>query len=91
MKLYPFSAHKHAHDIEFRKNRIANEVHDMEIGLTEWNDVWYERAQELLDNLRDLLSAVLGSCRDGRIAYITGPQIALAKETVLWAAEQRRI
>jgi hypothetical protein len=31
-KLYPFSLQKHAHDIEFRKNRVFNIKCDMESG-----------------------------------------------------------
>ena len=88
MKKYPFSVQKHAHDIEFRKNRIWCELHDMEMGETPWDEEVYDKGTELLEALRDLLLAILDS-RDGRICYLTGPQIGLAKETVLWAAETR--
>lgn len=87
-KLYPFSLQKHAHDIEFRKNRIWCEMRDMEMGDVPWNDALYDKMSTLLDELRDLLTAVLNS-RDGRISYLTGQQIGLAKETVLWATSVR--
>ena len=89
MKLYPFSAHKHAHDIEFMKNRCHNIISDMEHGNIPWKDTEYDQLSERIDALNDLLLAILSSCRDGRIAYLTGPQIGLAKEAVLWAAETR--
>ena len=36
-KLYPFSVQKHAHDIEFRKNRVWNTLRDMESGEVPWD------------------------------------------------------
>ena len=87
-KTYPFSTQKHAHDIEFRKNRVFCEMHDMEVGTTKMDWELYNKLYELKDKLDDLLEAVCNS-RDGRICYLTGPQIGLAKETVLWASETR--
>lgn len=88
MKLYPFSVKKHAHSIEFRKNRAWCEMQDMEAGEIPWDKDQYEKMAALLDELRDLHLAVFNSS-DGRIAYLTGPQIRLAKETVLWAENER--
>lgn len=85
---YPFSMQKHAHDIEFRKNRIFNEMHDMEMGEIPWDEEIYNKMEALLDKLKDLLDAVLNS-RDGKVSFLTGPQIKLAKETVLWAENER--
>ena len=82
-KLYPFSVQKHAHDIEFRLNRVSNEMHD---ALEEGKE--FEKFETLHDSLIDLLEAVLNS-RDGRIAYLTGKQIGLAKETIAWASNAR--
>lgn len=87
-KLYPFSAHKHAHSIEFRRNRVFNEMRDMESGETAWDCKKYDAMCELHDQLTDLLQAVLYS-GDGRVAWLTGKQIGLAKETVLWASSAR--
>lgn len=88
MKLYPFSVQKHAHDIEFRRNRVKNIIYDILSGEIKATNAELERLEKLLDDLNDLLLAVMNS-RDGRIAYLTGKQIGLAKETVLWAGTQR--
>lgn len=98
-KLYPFSARKHAHDIEFRRNRCANELDDLlnGIGLETTRTKFRTHLErvEALDkmqaDLTDLLAAVLGSMDDRQVAWLTGPQLALAKETALWAAEQRGV
>ena len=87
-KRYPFSTQKHAHDIEFRRNRVKNIMFDMQSGEIPMNESEYEKLDALCDALTDLLSAASNS-RDGRIVYLTGPQIGLAKETVLWAADTR--
>lgn len=87
-KYYPFSVQKHAHSIEYRRNRVFCEMRDMEYGETPWNEKQYDQLCELHDQLTDLLEAVLNS-RDGRIAYLTGKQIGLAKETVAWASNSR--
>ena len=87
-KLYPFSTQKHAHSIEFRRNRIYCEMHDMELGVIPWNIKKYDAMDKMYDQLTDLLDAILYS-GDGRVAWLTGKQIALAKETVAWASNER--
>lgn len=88
-KLYPFSVQKHAHDVEFRRNRVQNQIHDLVVGeSTESYKGELDELEALETGLTDLLLAVLDS-RDGRVAYLTGKQIGLAKETVLWAGESR--
>jgi len=89
MKLYPFSAQKHAHDIEFMCNRTRNIMSEMESGEIKMDNAKYDYLETLFDALTDLLETIIGTCRDGRTAYLTGKQIGLAKEVVLWAAEQR--
>lgn len=85
-KLYPFSVQKHAHSIEFRRNRAFCDMCEAE----ERNATSAEigKLEDLYDALTDLLLAVMDS-RDGRIAYLTGKQIGLAKETVEWASNSR--
>jgi len=85
-KLYPFSTQKHAHDIEFYRNRIYNTFHDAESGLITVKNI--DELYDLYDELTETLSAVMSS-RDGRIAWLTGNQIAIAKKAVMWATEQR--
>lgn len=87
-KLYPFSTQKHAHDVEFRRNRVFCILCDARSGEIEMTSDELDKLEDLHDRLTDLLEAVLNS-RDGRVCYLTGPQIALAKECVAWAGETR--
>lgn len=87
-KKYPFSVQKHAHDIEFRKNRVFVMIREMEMGETSWDDNMYDGLCAHFDDLTELLEAVLNS-RDGRVAYLTGKQIGLAKDCVAWASGVR--
>lgn len=89
MKLYPFSVQKHAHDIEFRINRVFCQIHDECCGETSMSEQEYQQLINLYDRLTDLLDAVLYNSRDGKVVYLTGPQIGLAKETVIWASNTR--
>ena len=85
-KLYPFSMTKHAHDIEFAKNRTFNLAHDLWMA---GDAEAAERMDDLHDKYTALLCAVMDSSRDGRISWLTGPQLSLAKELVLWADNER--
>lgn len=86
-KRYPFNIQKNVHSIEYWRNRVFCEMReaemDVNVPLAEC-----ERLEHLHDDLTELLEAALDS-RDGRIAYLTGPQIGLAKECVVWADNQR--
>ena len=87
-KLYPFSTIKHAHDIEYRRNRVKNELCDYFNGELELSDKEFNKLCELEEKLTELLQAILNSS-DGRICYLTGEQTALAKECVEWAGNRR--
>ena len=87
-KLYPFSVQKHAHDIEYRKNRLFCEMRDIDMGEVEADDATYNRIVDQYEAVTELLEAVLSS-RDGRVAYLTGAQIGLAKQCVAWASNRR--
>ena len=87
-RLYPFSTQKHAHDIEFALNRAHNTMHDMEMGEMPSTPKDYKAVCRHCDELEDLLSAVLDS-RDGKICWLTGIQLSLAREIVAWAYQQR--
>lgn len=84
MKMYPFSGTKHAHDIEFRRNRISNEIHDylMKPEIDKSFDI--VRATALLDQLTELLSYM----HEG-VCMIPGNLYGLANETVAWAEAER--
>ena len=87
-KLYPFSTAKHAHDIEYRRNRVKNELCDYFEGELELSDAEFEKLCELEEALTDLLLSVMNST-DGRVCYLTGKQIGLAKECVVWSQSRR--
>ena len=79
---------KHAHDIEYRRNRVKNELCDYFEGELELNDAEFDKLCELEEKLTDLLQAILNTS-NGRICYLTGTQIGFAKECVSWAKDTR--
>lgn len=83
-KMYRFSGTKHAHDIEFRRNRVYIERHDMEMGDTPWNDATYDKMTELYDQLTELMLYM----HEG-VCMIPGRLYGLASETVAWAGMKR--
>ena len=87
-KTYPFSVQKHAHDIDFARNRAKNILHDMEMGEIPHTEEEYDKLCDKIERLTELVLAIMDS-RDGKIAYLTGPQIGLAKEMMLWADCER--
>ena len=88
-KRYPFSAAKHAHDIEFYHNRLWLTARAMEDGEIPMDKERYSRIQNMLyGDLNDLQQALAGCCCSP-IVYLTGKQIGLAKKIVVWASETR--
>lgn len=91
MKKYPFNIQKHAHSIEFLHNRIFCILHDAgneNLELTLSKDEYNRLYDFYTGELDDLLHAMYQS-QNGRIVYLTGPQIGLAKKIIAWASEQR--
>jgi len=89
MKLYPFSIQKHAHSIEFYHNHLFNVMYDMQSGVIPMDSARYDQIDQFYHGeLQELYEAMFNS-RDGRVVYLTGKQIALAKKIVAWASEQR--
>lgn len=89
MKLYPFSVRKHAHSIEFYYNHVKNALYAMESGETAMDGARYDRLSDfLVEELTPLYNAMFNS-RDGRVVYLTGREIGLAREIVSWASERR--
>ena len=87
-KTYPFSLPKHAHDIEFFRNRLYCTMCDMESGEIPMDAARYNRIHDMYYGpLEDLMHAIYGS--RSPIAQLTGPQIGLAKQIVVWASETR--
>ena len=89
MKKYPFSIQKHAHDIEFYRNRLYNTMCDMESGEIPMDAERFDRIYDFYHNELEELYCAMFDSRDGRIVYLTGKQIGLAKRIVFWASEQR--
>lgn len=88
-KLYPFSVAKHAHDIEYYHNHLYITMRDMEDGDTPMDVDRYDRIYDLYyGELQELYEKMFDS-PDGRIVYLTGKQISLAKKIVFWASERR--
>ena len=89
MKRYPFSIQKHAHSIEFYYNHVKSTLHDMESGTIPMDTERYNRLSNFFsDELLPLYQTMFDS-RDGRLVYLTGHQIGLAKKIVMWASERR--
>ena len=88
-KLYPFNWSAHAHDIDLRLHRAWLDMRAMDDGEVPYNERQYSRMEKLHDELSELFQAGQDHCRDGRVTFLTGPQIGLAKETVNWAANKR--
>lgn len=88
-KTYYFSVRKHAHDIEFYRNRLWNTMHDMEVGNIPWNQERYDRIEKMYYGELEELHDMMWASRDGITVQLTGKQIALAKKIVFWASEQR--
>ena len=64
-------------------------MRDMEDGEIPYDEKRFDRIEEMYYGpLAELYDAVTSS-RDGRVAMLTGPQIALAKQIVIWASETR--
>ena len=88
-KLYPFSVSKHAHDIEYYHNHLYCAMRDMEDGYEPMDVDRYDRIFDLYyGELQELYEKMFDS-QDGRIVYLTGKQIALAKKIVFWASDRR--
>lgn len=89
VKTYPFSVQKYAHSIEFYYNRLYNVMAAMDSGEIPMDNDRYDRIYNLYyGDLMELYEAMFNS-RDGRVVYLTGKQIGLAKKIVAWASEQR--
>ena len=88
-KMYPFSVAKHAHDIEFYRNRLYCILTDMENGDKPMDKKRYNSLSNFYYNeLQELYLAMFNS-RDGKVVYLTGKQISLAKKIVTWASNKR--
>ena len=85
MKRYPFSFWKHAHDIEFRRNRAKNELYTKQM-----NHILKDGEEERYEKLIEDLGHILCYLPDYKgIIWLTGKEYALANESVCWAESMR--
>ena len=85
IKRYPFSFRKHAHDLEYRRNRAMCEY--WELDREDASDTPKGKALEcLIERLTEILYYRPNS--EG-IVWLTGKEIGLAKESVIWADNAR--
>lgn len=89
VKRYPFNWSAHAHDIELRRDVAFLDMRAMSDGEAPYDAARYAKLEKLREDLLALLDTAMLSSEDGRIAWFTGPQIGLMKETVAWAANYR--
>lgn len=89
VKTYPFSVAKHAHDIEFYRNKLYNTMRDMENNEIPMDRKQYKAISDMYYGELQELYEMMFNSRDGRIVYLTGKQIGLAKKIVEWARNTR--
>ena len=86
-KKYPFSAQKHAHDIEYYyyylRNRI-DEFYEQGIGTGEK----VKKMEKQLERVIELRDEVFWN-GNGVVSWISGKNYGLAKEICCWASEMR--
>jgi len=87
-KTYPFSRRR-VHDIDFYRNHLFCLMCDMESGEIPMDKKQYDWIYDMYYGpLEDLSNAIYGS-RNPYVVYLTGKQIGLAKQIVVWASERR--
>ena len=86
VKLYPaFNTEAHAHDIEYRRNRLSNEIYatlfpdwDTEGRYTPIKDL--DKAEQLEQDLTEILGWL-----DWPVTYLPYNLYSIARETITWA------
>lgn len=87
-KKYPFNGYKNAHNIEFRIVRLKNEVDELQTA-KQVDICMIEKKEHLIELLEAVLHSALCFNSQG-IVYLTGKQVRLAKESVVWAENIRQ-
>ena len=91
VKLYPFSGTKHAHDIEFRRARVKNELCEaVQFNGKSWECKISDEEYAALENLEERLDDLIGYMHEG-IVWLDGKRWELAQDCVLWAACMRGV
>lgn len=88
-KLYPFSGTKHAHDIDWRRARVKNELCEViQIQGNRLVCVISDEEYDALEKLEEQLDDLIEYMHDG-VVWLDGKRWALANECVMWAAMHR--
>lgn len=91
VKLYPFSGTKHAHDIEFRRVRVKNELSEaVQFDGKRFVCKISDEEYAALENLEERLDDLIGYMHEG-IVWLDGKRWELAQDCVLWAACMRGV
>lgn len=89
VKLYPFSGTRHAHDIDFRRARVKNELSEaVQFDGKRWVCKVSDEEYAAMERLEAQLDDLIGYMHEG-IVWLDGKRWALAQECVLWAACMR--
>lgn len=64
-------------------------MRDADCGVIELDTEDYVALTDCHEALTELLDAICVAQSDGRVVYLTGPRIGLAKDAVFWAAGER--
>ena len=82
VKLYPaFNTEAHAHDIEYRRNKLSNEMVDLRDELTADE---MEQMEKLEDQLTEILERITFP-----MTYLPWELYCVARDTIGWAATMR--
>ena len=84
-KMYYFSFAKHAHDLEFRRNRLKNTIDDMLMGEGKPDFDLIEKMEKEISQLEEIMSYWDGYPASKIPAHLYG----VAKDAVLWASNAR--
>lgn len=85
IKCYPaFRTETHAHDIEYRRNKVMNELDDAHYGMCEITPEYEEYLEGLEEKLTDILMRI-----SFPITYLPWELYQIARETIGWAGEAR--
>lgn len=88
-KLYPFSLTKHAHDIEYRYNRLKNIEHDYFCEGLELTKAEYNKLEEELELVTKAYEIILTTFSNGKVVWVDGATLGILKECVAWATTER--
>ena len=88
-KLYPFSLTKHAHDIEYRYNRLKNTRDDYFAGMIQMTIKQFDKLEADFQAVKNAYHTILNTFSNGFTVWVDGETIATLKKCVAWAEAER--